>query len=188
MATLDLFAPEPSNDPTSYAAGSPVRTYRAQESAAVSVATARAYGPNSRELWAIYDRASRSWKTSALSLFADSRPFAETLPRSGMTRNGTLYRLPPLVRIIKGTGFTSLLPTPRAAEWKGTGPIGSKSHLHRVLRRYLDATMQAKTGKSGQLNPQFVEWMMGFPDGWTDIGCDVWETLLSRKSLKLSGA
>lgn len=64
--------------------------------------------------------------------------------------------------------WAALLPTPRASEWKGTGPLGSKSHLHRVSRGYLDATMQELSGTSGRLNPRFVEWVMGFPLGFTD--------------------
>lgn len=59
-----------------------------------------------------------------------------------------------------------MLPTPRASEFKGTGPIGSSSHDHRLDRGYLDATMQEITGESGQLNPLFVSEMMGFPVDW----------------------
>ena len=60
-------------------------------------------------------------------------------------------------------------PTPRASEWKGTGPLGSKSHNHRLEKGYLDATVQEKTQVSGSLNPQWVEWLMGYPSGWTDL-------------------
>jgi hypothetical protein len=37
----------------------------------------------------------------------------------------------------------------------------------------------------GQLNPTWVEWLMGFPLGWTAL--DASETPLSRKSLRSSG-
>lgn len=37
----------------------------------------------------------------------------------------------------------------------------------------------------GSLNPEWVEWLMGFPDGWTDLGPS--ETPSSRKSSKKSG-
>jgi hypothetical protein len=37
----------------------------------------------------------------------------------------------------------------------------------------------------GKLNPPWVEWLMGFPIGWTDLGA--WVTPLSRKSRKSSG-
>ena len=60
-------------------------------------------------------------------------------------------------------------PTPRASKWKGTGPLGSKSHNHRLEKGYLDATVQERNQVSGSLNPQWVEWLMGYPEGWTDL-------------------
>lgn len=65
-----------------------------------------------------------------------------------------------------------LWPTPRASEWKGTGPIGSASHEYRVDRHYLDATVQEAEHASGPLNPTWVEWLMGFPIGYTDLEVD----------------
>jgi site-specific DNA-cytosine methylase len=60
-----------------------------------------------------------------------------------------------------------LWPTPRASEYKGTGPIGSKSHDHRLKRGYLDSTVQAEEGRTGWLSPEWVELLMGFPLGYT---------------------
>ena len=40
-------------------------------------------------------------------------------------------------------------------------------------------------GESGALNPMWVEWLMGFPLGWTAL--DLSETPSSRKSRKSSG-
>lgn len=60
-------------------------------------------------------------------------------------------------------------PTPRATEWKGVGPLGSKSHKHRYLRGYLDATVQERQSQTGKLNPDWVEWLMGWPIGWTSL-------------------
>ena len=130
--------------------------------------------------------------------------------------------------------------TPRAAEWKGTGPVGSKSHQYRLDKFYLDAqaaefqhglharpteqdgsesspntrgshlpsawptptednannaagpsrvrgaeqggyqdlTVAAARaeGVSKRLNPLFVEWLMGYPLGWTVTQeADAWE-------------
>lgn len=67
-----------------------------------------------------------------------------------------------------------LWPTIRASEYKGCGPLGSKSHKHRVNRFYLDAVAQERTGQTGRLNPSYCEWMMGVPIGWT--GCASSET------------
>ena len=55
--------------------------------------------------------------------------------------------------------------TPCAAEYKGTGPVGSKSHAHRLDRDYLDA--QAATASSHHLSADWVECLMGLPVGWT---------------------
>lgn len=63
-------------------------------------------------------------------------------------------------------------PTPRSSEWKGVGPLGSKSHDHMFKRSYLCATVQETEQKTGALNPNWVEWLMGFPNGWTDLTDD----------------
>ena len=60
-------------------------------------------------------------------------------------------------------------PTPRASEWKDTGPVGSKSHTHWDKRGYLGAKVKDPKQPTGQLNPTWVEWLMGFPSGWTDL-------------------
>lgn len=62
----------------------------------------------------------------------------------------------------------SARPTPRATEEKGTGPLGSASHQHRLDRGYLDATVQDAVQATGALNPNFTEWLMGLPYGWTE--------------------
>lgn len=74
----------------------------------------------------------------------------------------------------RGAGLSKavkLWPTPRSAEWKGSGPKGSKSQKYRLQKRYLDGTvLEEEPGMSGgKLNPRWVEWLMGFPLGWTDI-------------------
>ena len=84
--------------------------------------------------------------------------------RSGITLDGIAYPRPALAVITKGTG-SGLLPTPRASEWKGCGPKGSKSHNHWLQHFYLTAVVS----DSGKLNPTFAEAIMGFPPGWTDV-------------------
>jgi hypothetical protein len=90
-------------------------------------------------------------------------------PQSGMTRSGELYPLPKLERHTsasggglwptptstersgtnpktgKGEGLSKtvkMLPTPRASEYKGSGPVGSKSHTHMLKRDYLCAVVK----------------------------------------------
>ena len=104
------------------------------------------------------------WMTSQKSLFGGFEPYDDKWPRSGMMENAVIYYLPTLVELTSG-----IWPTPRASEWKGTGPLGSKSHNHRLEKGYLDATVQEEEQATGKLSPLWVEWLMGFPPGWTDI-------------------
>jgi len=57
-----------------------------------------------------------------------------------------------------------LWPTPTASAHKGSGQTGT-------MRDRLDYAAERPEGEriSGQLNPQWVEWLMGFPAGWTDL-------------------
>lgn len=75
-----------------------------------------------------------------------------------------------------------LLPTVRAAEWKGCGPRGSKSHNHWIEHFYLSAHVT----ESGKLNPTFAELLMGFPAGWTEFNASAMPS--SRKSRNSSRA
>lgn len=70
---------------------------------------------------------------------------------------------------LKQMAANKLLPMPRQSEHKGTGPLGSASHKHRLDRAYLDATVQEITGSSGQLSHRFVGELMGFPPSWTEL-------------------
>jgi hypothetical protein len=49
-------------------------------------------------------------------------------------------------------------PTMTACEWKGRGPASKQQGLTNKI---------GCTG--GQLNPMWVEWLMGWPLGWTDL-------------------
>lgn len=57
--------------------------------------------------------------------------------------------------------------TPTTSAWKGSGPHGSKSYHHDVDHHNLKAQVIEPTN-TGQLNPDWVETLMGFPPGWTD--------------------
>jgi hypothetical protein len=61
-------------------------------------------------------------------------------------------------------------PTPRASEHKDCGPVGSKSQIHMDKRSYLCAKVKDPNMPLGMLNPDWVEWLMGVPTGWTGLG------------------
>lgn len=65
-----------------------------------------------------------------------------------------------------------MLPTVRSSEYKDSGPVGSKSHTHMDDRDYLCAKVKDPDQPSSVLNPDWVEWLMGYPVGWTDLERD----------------
>jgi site-specific DNA-cytosine methylase len=85
-----------------------------------------------------------------------------------------------------------LYPTPTASDSKGTGPMGSRSVEHDLERRNLrgcvlfatpcrgDAKGTNGTDVSGQLNPEWVEWLMGFPAGWSELDPSAMRSYRSR--------
>lgn len=71
--------------------------------------------------------------------------------------------------------------TPLASDHKNRGARGSASTASRIARgKTISLSMQVDD-KSGLLNPAWVEWLAGFPIGWTDL--EESETLLTPPSL-----
>lgn len=162
-----------------------------------------------------YDRSSRSWKTRQCLLAGDSEEFSGTWPNWGMTRNGEWFRqkTPFLLveiraRIICEKGFGLSLPTPRANDAEKRGDFDAsnlRNGLPAAVKRLSLPTPQARDYRSGQqsrwdnphqsrnlndkiggkLNPLWVEWLMGWPVGWTD--CEPLETDKFRQWRHLHG-
>lgn len=101
--------------------------------------------------------------------------------------------------------YVQMWPTPKASDYKGSGPPGSKSAEHDRKKGNLKGAVMYPTpttgaglcggtgnyqqlkalkeageiseeerrsmaaGNGGQLNPEWVEWLMGFPLGWTEL-------------------
>ena len=70
-------------------------------------------------------------------------------------------------------------PTPKARDWKDGASEGTFDRTSPDLGKIVG---QGPT--TGALNPTWVEWLMGFPLGWTD--CEHLATPSFRKSLKSS--
>jgi len=63
-------------------------------------------------------------------------------------------------------------PTPASRDYKGQNSVVTmKSKLAKGMRAQQGQlpNVVAMDGDIGQLNPTWVEWLMGFPSGWTDL-------------------
>jgi hypothetical protein len=130
---------------------------------------------------------------------------------TGETASGSLLATPTATAnqlcpsMKKWKSCAALLPTPTARDWKdGTaqscqnvepnGLLGRVVHLlptPRVCSGLRSSGMNrseltTQQGVPGSLNPAWVEWLMGFPVGWTAL--EPSETPLSRRSSKKSAA
>lgn len=208
--------------------------HSAPQESAEDQTTRDIYGPKCSEPLAFYDPELRSWRMSGVITLWGLTVSLETLPTSGMTVSGRLFRRSPWVRHIAGSG-SSAWPTPTARDVKGASGwkkparnladltylaqiadghrmwptptahpdnsnkngkfknptlgdavrmwptptygklAGGSGANQRIEDIYQDGqiTLEEKkamqAGNGGRLNPMWVEWLMGFPLGWTDL-------------------
>ena len=153
---------------TLFAGDSHAKTYQLPENRQALTATAPTYTGKCLELLASVCRDTQFLKTSQRSLVETmgdgSQDFSMTWPRSGTMQNGTVYQLQNLARTITEIG-SGLLPTPTCSDAKGSPKsrtyLDNKSNLCEVLRMSPEDSIYP--------NPDFVEQMMGFPVGHTDL-------------------
>ena len=88
-------------------------------------------------------------------------------PTPGQTGGTTLW------------GFARMFPTPCAADNRDRGGP-SMPAIQRRMR--IGKSIELSMTVDGPLNPLFVEWLMGYPEGWTDLEDS--ETQSSPKSPK----
>jgi hypothetical protein len=135
-----------------------------------------------------YDPVTSSWKTAQCSLLGEESELLETLPRWGMTVDGLLWELPMLERRISGTGFGCVPNGQTFFHTPNTNGLDGGSNSRRALQKRQWSTPTAHNAKEGgfpsehnrntptlsaqaggSLNPTWVEWLMGWPLGWTDL-------------------
>jgi hypothetical protein len=132
-----------------------------------STAPDPAFGNRWAESSVRFDLDSAGWRTHPCSS-PEALPWSSvTLPKWGMTRSGVVYQRLNVARRIAVTGSGSW-PTPVASMAKGSSPgsLIRKNGRDRSRDR-LDHAVMALHG--GPLNPEWVEWLMGWPIGWTDL-------------------
>lgn len=144
-----------------------VEDFRAKESASQekdSDSTTRVpdCGPKWRGWFARWDHKACSWRTPQPSLFGDSDECSVIWPRWGMMRGGECFPLDTLALPTGVKGFGSL-PTPRKSRgWTNCNvSVERKDCITTVILGHPELGMRP--------HPNFVEWMMGFPIGWTEL-------------------
>lgn len=65
--------------------------------------------------------------------------------------------------------YVVLYPTPQATSWGCTGARAKLKKLQDVGTISEEERRSMQAGNGGKLNPTWVEWLMGFPLGWTDL-------------------
>jgi hypothetical protein len=100
--------------------------------------------------------------------------------RYGSNRGGAAGRVGPIRHSLDDLLKKGLLPTLTFRDGRTLkGNVPPPNHMGGLS---LSQTL------SGELNPEWTEWFMGFPRGWTDAGEECSETLSSPRSPSGSGA
>ena len=119
---------------------------------------------NSCESYAWFDQDSLSWKTWQRSLITDWTSFSESFPKQGTMQNGQLYlrvHWEPVIEEADG----GWLPTPTARDYKGrTSTKWNEKYGPKVIPDVL-----TQTGDHMSVSPYFLEEVMGYPIGWTEL-------------------
>jgi hypothetical protein len=151
-----------------YLEGFPARTYPQLERAQASLENEAGCGWKWRESSVKYDPDSRSWRTRQCSLFEDSEWFSETWPRWGMMRDGECWELPMSARPILERG-SGLWHTPRVQACRPCKPR-TQQYCRNGENGNLEEQIAVQMGvTSGYLNPFWLEWLMGWPHGWSEL-------------------
>jgi len=174
----------------SYLAAFHAKTSAQQEKAQELKEPDRECGRTWHGLLAKYNPDTHSWKTAQCSLLEDLEQSLQIWPRWGLMQDGECWEQQTLVQTIRGTesglkpnGITTFhtpnctgldggsnsrkalkkrmetWPTPTAHNAKETNAPSE------ALRN--EPTLASRVG--GKLNPTWVEWLMGWPLGWTDL-------------------
>ena len=185
------------SDPMLFAQDFHVKTSRSQGEKKESKASVRDYSLKSSDSFAIFDHDMCCWRMFQISLSGEWEKFSQSFPRSGiMMSNGTAYRLRQLTPRIEGIEYSSshetIYPTPLACDSAygiHTGTHFKKGKFFRVdskgtrwgmklreavhLLEKLDNQSSSKskdsTGGRMDMNPEFVEWLLGYPIGYTEL-------------------
>lgn len=154
------------------AVDSPVRTSAQPALGGDCPASVPASGTKWSGSLAKWDRATSSWRTPQRSLLEDLDLCSEAWPTWGLMRDGECSQLVPSVRHTHAPECSSW-PTPTASMAKrgwgiGTGKFRTTGHA-RYGARPVGNVKEDISMYGWKLRPEALEWLMGFPIGWTAV-------------------
>ena len=91
---------------------------------------------------------------------------------SGLLKEGKSHRengQPIQIRLVDQVNNPRLWPTPQASDNRDRGNMSNPSIQRRIAIGKQIMLSQSVDPNSGQLNPTWVEWLMGWPLEWTDL-------------------
>ena len=121
--------------------------------------------PTSSTMSEQLDLLSASSRMSKDTSTEDSNQSSMTWKAQVIAQRGEYSQRKKLAHLTRENASSSF-PTPTASDHKGSGPTNIRKDGKDRRRDRLDYAVEKK---SGTLNPQFVEWLMGLPTGWTDL-------------------
>ena len=143
------------------------RTSQPQEKAQGLMENDQECGEKWRGSFTKYDPDLSLWKTHQCSLLGDLESFSETWPQWGLMRHGECWERQMLVQTTNETE-SGLLPTPCARDGRGARSLQAQQKAGRGASNSLPDYLRIR--KNWQYPPvAVVEYMMGWPLGWTDL-------------------
>jgi hypothetical protein len=181
---------------TLFQAAFPAKTYQSQEQAQESQGSEADCGAKWHASFAKFSPDLSTWRIAQLSLLGGLELYSETWPRWGLMRDGECWEQQTVVHRIseKESGLWPTPTTQSNVQIQGQG--AAASHPKRAttlagavknwptptahMAKETNAPSESKRNQpsltsmvadtpDGRLNPQWVEWLMGWPIGWTGL-------------------
>ena len=174
----------------SYRADFHARTFQQQEKAQELTENGQECGKKWQGSFAKYDPSMSMWKTPQCSFIEDSVWFLDSWPRWGLMRHGECWEHQTLELNITEREFGLLPDGVNFFHTPTTGKDGG-SNSRKALKKRKEAIWPTPTTPSGggnaggsgahknaikngtyipsSINPNLYEWLMGWPQGWTDL-------------------
>ena len=128
-------------------------------------------GERCPESLAKYDLNTHSWRTHQCLLFEDLTECLAIFPRWGMMHDGELWELPMSAHLTE-ENESGYWPTPEASAHKTD--VNNLEYLKRRKRigkqLGICGEIILRNNGGGTANHNWIEWLMGWPIGWTECG------------------